>query len=67
MEPSATRALTIPEVADRLNLSTRTIMRMIESGILPAFWTGAVGTSPRVREQDLEQHIADRLAAAADR
>jgi excisionase family DNA binding protein len=53
--------LTIPEVADELPVDKRTVYRLLRSGELdlPVI---RVGSSPRVRRLDLEQHLA-RLAA----
>ena len=53
--------LTIPEVADELRVDKRTVYRLLRSGELdlPVI---RVGSSPRVRRLDLEQHLA-RLAA----
>jgi len=53
--------LTIPEVADELRVDKRTVYRLLRSGELdlPVIH---VGSSPRVRRLDLEQHLA-RLAA----
>lgn len=46
--------LTVAEVSKRLNLSERTIQRLIESGNLPAF---RFGKSYRVNESELEEYI----------
>ena len=53
--------LTIPEVADELRVDKRTVYRLLRSGELDLPVT-RVGSSPRVRRLDLEQHLA-RLAA----
>lgn len=47
--------LAIRTVADRLNVSTRTVQRLIETGALPAHkFSGAV----RISEADLQAYIA---------
>ena len=53
--------LTIPEVADELRIDKRTVYRLLRSGQLD-LTVIRVGSSPRVRRLDLEQHLA-RLAA----
>jgi excisionase family DNA binding protein len=49
--------LTLSEAADLLQVSTRTLQRMIRSGQLPAF---KVGGQWRVRETQLRQWIENR-------
>jgi excisionase family DNA binding protein len=53
------RLLNIPEVADLLGCSPRTVHRRIADGALPAFRDGQL---VRVSERDLEDYIADRTA-----
>jgi len=49
--PRRTKLLTVKVVAERLNLSTRTIRRMIGRGELPAH---RLGSAVRISEDDLE-------------
>jgi excisionase family DNA binding protein len=49
--------LTLSEAADLLQVSTRTLQRMIRNGQLPAF---KVGGQWRVRETQLRQWIENR-------
>lgn len=51
------RLLTLSEAASLLQVSTRTLQRMIRSGVLPAF---KVGGQWRVRETQLRQWVEDR-------
>ena len=51
--------LTLSEAADLLQVSTRTLQRMIRSGQLPAF---KVGGQWRVRETQLRQWIENSWA-----
>jgi len=46
--------LTIPNTADRLNVSTRTVWRLIDAGKLPVI---RIGRSKRIAEEDLEEAI----------
>ena len=50
--------LTIPEVASALRVSEKTIRRWIYAEILPA---AKLGAQWRVRSQDLQDFIRDRL------
>jgi excisionase family DNA binding protein len=47
--------LTVPEAATILNVSGRTIRRLIDSGAIPAVW---IGRSVRLRPRDIERMIA---------
>lgn len=61
------RLLTLPEAAELLHVSTRTLQRMIRRRELPAF---KVGGQWRVRESQLTRWIEGRehrLAAAKDK
>jgi excisionase family DNA binding protein len=49
--------LTLSEAADLLQVSTRTLQRMIRNGQLPAF---KVGGQWRVRETQLRQWVENR-------
>lgn len=51
------RLLTLSEAASLLQVSTRTLQRMIRGGVLPAF---KVGGQWRVRETQLRQWVKDR-------
>ena len=51
------RLLTLSEAAILLQVSTRTLQRMIRNGQLPAF---KVGGQWRVRETQLRQWVEDR-------
>jgi excisionase family DNA binding protein len=48
--------LTVPEAATILNVSGRTVRRLIDSGAIPAVW---IGRSVRLRPRDIERIIAD--------
>ena len=54
------RLLTLPEAAELLHVSTRTLQRMIRRNELPAF---QVGGQWRVRESQLTQWIQGRETA----
>jgi excisionase family DNA binding protein len=51
---TASRLLTVPEVADRLRISRQSVYRAISSGRLPAVQLGGAGTPLRVDEHELE-------------
>ena len=51
------RLLTLSEAADLLQVSTRTLQRMIRNGQLPAF---KVGGQWRLRETQLRQWVENR-------
>jgi excisionase family DNA binding protein len=53
-----TLLLTIPEVADQLRVSTRTVYRLISVGRIPVV---AIGHRRMVRRTDLESYV-ERLA-----
>ena len=54
------RLLTVPEVAERLRLSTETIRRMLRDGRLTGFRIGADNAGWRVGESDLTAFIRPR-------
>lgn len=54
--PSLPALLTVPEAADYLRVSTRTVRRMIAVGTLPATW---IGRSVRVRSDRLTHLLVD--------
>jgi excisionase family DNA binding protein len=57
MELENIRLLTLSEAANLLQVSTRTLQRMIRNGELPAF---KVGGQWRVREKQLRQWVESR-------
>lgn len=57
-QPRPPRLLRVPEVAERLGFSTRTVYLLIRSGRLRAVRLGASGSSWRVVEEDLANFIA---------
>jgi excisionase family DNA binding protein len=57
------RLLTLSEAATLLQVSTRTLQRMIRNGQLPAF---KVGGQWRVRETQLRQWVESREGAIID-
>jgi len=58
---SSTRFLTVSEVAAMLRVSTMTVYRLINSGDLQA---ARIGRSFRLRPEDLERYLNDRLTRA---
>ena len=54
--------LTVPEVAERLRMTTMTIYRWIEEGRLPAL---QIGKHYRIRESDLDAVIEGSVRAGA--
>jgi excisionase family DNA binding protein len=63
--------LTVPEVADRLNVSVRTVKRRIQAGELPAVRVGSspqapVRIDPIELEAFVESHRAPPAGEAAD-
>jgi excisionase family DNA binding protein len=54
------KLLTVPEVAERLRLSTETIRRMLRDGRLTGFRIGADNAGWRVSEADLVAFIRER-------
>ena len=57
MKPEDIRLLTLSEAANLLQVSTRTLQRMIRNSDLPAF---KVGGQWRVRETQLRQWLESR-------
>jgi excisionase family DNA binding protein len=53
--------LTVAEVAQVLRISNMTVYRLIGAGELPAV---RVGKSYRLREEDLDRYLAERLTRA---
>lgn len=56
--PVPERLLTIPEAAELLRVSVKTIRRWISGADLPA---AKLGTQWRIRPRDLEHFVRDRL------
>jgi excisionase family DNA binding protein len=52
--PQGRRFLTVPEVAEELRISERSVWRLIEEGELPAH---KFGSSTRVKREDLDSYI----------
>jgi excisionase family DNA binding protein len=46
--------LKLPEVAQRLDLSEKTVRRYVKAGVLPSVF---IGNSYRVREEDLQEYL----------
>jgi excisionase family DNA binding protein len=63
MELENIRLLTLSEAANLLQVSTRTLQRMIRGGELPAF---KVGGQWRVRETQLRQWVESREGSIAE-
>jgi excisionase family DNA binding protein len=63
MELENIRLLTLSEAANLLQVSTRTLQRMIRNGELPAF---KVGGQWRVRETQLRQWVESREGSIAE-
>ncbi|WP_375757408.1 helix-turn-helix domain-containing protein [Corallococcus exercitus] len=59
------KLLTIPEVAEAMKVSEKTVRRLIKSGDLPAFKVGERGQL-RVEEQELERYVESQRVRAAD-
>jgi excisionase family DNA binding protein len=55
--------LTVPEVARRLSVSTRTVKRRIQDGSLPVVLLHGGPTGRRVTESDLAAFIESRRAS----
>lgn len=63
MELEDIRLLTLSEAANLLQVSTRTLQRMIRNGELPAF---KVGGQWRLRETQLRQWVESRGGSIVD-
>jgi excisionase family DNA binding protein len=55
--------LRVPEVADTTGLAASYVWRLIQRGDLPVV---RIGRSTRVRREDLDQFIKDRMEASND-
>ena len=59
------KLLTIPEVAEAMKVSEKTVRRLIKRGDLPAFKVGDRGQL-RVEEQELQRYIESTRVRAGD-
>jgi excisionase family DNA binding protein len=59
-----TPLLTVPEAADHLRFSVRTVRQLIADGLLPVV---RIGVRVRIRPTDLCRFVEDRLSARAER
>jgi excisionase family DNA binding protein len=55
------RFVTVAEVAAALRVSSMTVYRLINGGALPAV---RIGRSFRLRREDVDRYLADRLTKA---
>lgn len=62
---SRPRLLTLAEVADHLQVTTRTIRRLVSDGELPALRIGAHGRVLRFKEQDVDRLLHPVGAASS--
>ena len=62
-EPPLTPLLTVPEAAEYLRFSVRSVRQLIADGLLPVV---RIGARVRLRPSDLSQFVEDRLSAGAD-
>ncbi len=60
--PTASRYLTVSEVAALLRVSNMTVYRLVSSGALPAV---RVGRSVRLRAEDVDDYLRGRLTTAS--
>jgi excisionase family DNA binding protein len=61
LDSTHTRFMTVGEVAAVLRVSNMTVYRLINAGELAAV---RIGRSFRVREEDLDRYLAERLTKA---
>ncbi|MBC3191668.1 helix-turn-helix domain-containing protein [Pseudonocardia sp. C8] len=61
--PEVERLLTTREVAARLRLSGRTVLRLVEAGQLPVI--ALTGRTVRFRVEDVDRFLAERYRSAA--
>lgn len=61
VESMQARFMTVSEVAAMLRVSPMTVYRLINAGELPAV---RIGRSFRVREQDLDRYLLERVTRA---
>jgi excisionase family DNA binding protein len=64
---SSRRLLMVPEVADRLRVSVKTVRRLIETGEVPAVRLGAKRHAIRVDERELEAWLDESRVTAPER
>lgn len=57
------QVLTVPEVADRLRVSTATVTSWLRDGRLRGYRIGGTKAGWRIEESDLDRFIADRKAS----
>ncbi|HLZ70001.1 MAG TPA: helix-turn-helix domain-containing protein [Dehalococcoidia bacterium] len=58
--------LRVPQVAQRLGLSTATVLAWLRDGRLKGFRLGGTRAGWRVRAEDLDAFIADRAGERGD-
>ena len=63
--PGNMKLLTVPEVAEAMKVSEKTVRRLIKRGDLPAYGLGARGQL-RVEERELERYVESQRVRAAD-
>lgn len=61
-EPTASRYLTVSEVAAALRVSNMTVYRLVSSGELPAV---KIGRSLRLPVDEVDRYLAGRLTTAS--
>lgn len=59
------KLLTLPEVAEAMKVSEKTVRRLIKRGDLPAYRVGERGQL-RVEERELERYVESKRVRAAD-
>ncbi len=59
------KLLTVPEVAEAMKVSEKTVRRLIKRGALPAYQLGERGQL-RVEERELERFVESQRVRAAD-
>jgi excisionase family DNA binding protein len=59
------KLLTVPEVAEAMKVSAKTVRRLIKRGDLPAYRVGDRGQL-RVEERELERYVESQRVRSAD-
>lgn len=59
------KLLTVPEVADAMKVSAKTVRRLIKRGDLPAYRVGERGQL-RVEERELERYVESQRVRSDD-
>ena len=54
------RLYTVPEVAEKLRVSTWTVLNWLRAGQLKGFRAGGTKAGWRIRESDLQRYVAER-------